>query len=288
MLIYDGFESHLAVAVIDYCLSHKIIAFCLPLHSSHRVQPLDVGVFSPLNNAYGKRVNLIRSSITKEKFPRVLAEARHDACIATNLKSGFRKSGLHPYNPPRVLYYCLTLPEPHISRVPSPLPPPANQQHAQELLQFYYSPPTTPHSTETLYNESLSTITTNSPRAQKQRKCYTAFKRALEKEHAKTVVANEGESRLRQEIVDLHSKDGPDKRHVKRKNDSGRAEILERGNNLYKRRKIRDEEERQKAIKAELRKRVKTGPSGLLLTGEEETQKICPESTQCFFSSFPV
>lgn len=172
----------------------------------------------------------------------------------------------------------MTLPEPSILRTPSP---PANQQHSQALLNFNFSPPTTPHRTETLYNKSLSTVTTNSPRAQKQRKCYTAFKQAIEKERAKTAAPCERKAHLRQEIIDLHSQVGPDKRHNKRKNDSSRAEILERGNNLYKRRKIRDKEEKQKAAKAKLRKQARVAP-------KMESQEISPGSTQHFFSSFPV
>lgn len=49
MITYDGFDSHLTSPVIDYCLEHKIIPFCLPAHTSHETQPLHKGVFPPLS-----------------------------------------------------------------------------------------------------------------------------------------------------------------------------------------------------------------------------------------------
>lgn len=51
----------------------------MPAHSSHTLQPLDVGCFSPLKKAYGKHVeNLIRlriNHITKLEFLPALKEA---------------------------------------------------------------------------------------------------------------------------------------------------------------------------------------------------------------------
>lgn len=49
LLLFDGFEGHLTAEVIDFCLEHHIIVFCLPAHISHKTQPLDTSVFGPLN-----------------------------------------------------------------------------------------------------------------------------------------------------------------------------------------------------------------------------------------------
>jgi hypothetical protein len=48
LLILDGHESHLNQDVKDYCLEHKILTLCMPPHSSHVLQPLDVVCFSLL------------------------------------------------------------------------------------------------------------------------------------------------------------------------------------------------------------------------------------------------
>ena len=56
LLILDGHGSHLTPAFDKICADNKIIALCMPAHSSHLLQPLDVGCFSPLKKAYGKLV----------------------------------------------------------------------------------------------------------------------------------------------------------------------------------------------------------------------------------------
>jgi hypothetical protein len=48
----DGHTSHVTWEFFDYCLQHRIISFCLPAHSTHLLQPLDVGLFGPLQKYY--------------------------------------------------------------------------------------------------------------------------------------------------------------------------------------------------------------------------------------------
>ena len=48
----DGHGSHVTWQFIQFCLQNNIICFCLPAHSTHLLQPLDVGLFSPLEQAY--------------------------------------------------------------------------------------------------------------------------------------------------------------------------------------------------------------------------------------------
>ena len=45
ILILDGQISHHSQDFIDHCERNKILALCLPAHSTHLLQPLDVGVF---------------------------------------------------------------------------------------------------------------------------------------------------------------------------------------------------------------------------------------------------
>src|SRR6478752_4268599 len=65
LLILDGHESHHSVRFERYCEENKIITLCMPPHSSHLLQPLDVGCFGPLKTAYGREIeHLIRCFIT--------------------------------------------------------------------------------------------------------------------------------------------------------------------------------------------------------------------------------
>ena len=52
LLILDGHASHVTTKVIRFCVDHKIILLCLPPHTTHLLQPLDVGIFAALATAY--------------------------------------------------------------------------------------------------------------------------------------------------------------------------------------------------------------------------------------------
>ena len=48
MLVLDGHESHVSAEFDNYCEVNKIVPLCLPPHSSHLTQPLDISCFGPL------------------------------------------------------------------------------------------------------------------------------------------------------------------------------------------------------------------------------------------------
>jgi hypothetical protein len=74
LLILDGHGSHVKMKFIEYCDSNQILLAIFPAHASHTLQPLDVALFSPLINAYTKRLDdFIRDSqgftrVTKRDF----------------------------------------------------------------------------------------------------------------------------------------------------------------------------------------------------------------------------
>ncbi|KAH6417832.1 hypothetical protein HBI59_250890 [Parastagonospora nodorum] len=51
LLIIDSYESYDLLEFQQYCKDNKIITICMPPHSSHLLQPLDVGCFAPLKKA---------------------------------------------------------------------------------------------------------------------------------------------------------------------------------------------------------------------------------------------
>lgn len=80
LLILDGHASHISTAAIWFCIASKIIPLCLPLHTTHLLQPLDVGIFAPLVNAYKARVReqskyIVSYSINKIDFLEILSAA---------------------------------------------------------------------------------------------------------------------------------------------------------------------------------------------------------------------
>jgi hypothetical protein len=107
LLILDGHESHHSVLFEDYCKENKIITLCMPPHSSHLLQPLDVGCFGPLKQAYGREIEqLIKCSITHISKTEVLPafHAAHQATMTNNtIQGGFRGAGLVPLDASHVI-----------------------------------------------------------------------------------------------------------------------------------------------------------------------------------------
>jgi hypothetical protein len=79
----------------------------MPPHSSHLLQPLNVGCFSPLKRAYSREVeSLIRhyiNHITKLEFLPAFKAAFNRAFTPSNICSAFRGAGLVPLQPDAVL-----------------------------------------------------------------------------------------------------------------------------------------------------------------------------------------
>ncbi|EAU30143.1 conserved hypothetical protein [Aspergillus terreus NIH2624] len=107
LLILDGHSSHLTAEFDDFCKQNAIICLCMPAHASHLLQPLDVGVSSPLKKAYGKlledRMAAGNNSIDKEDFLSLYPDAHKQVFTSANICSGFRGAGLKPLNPEHVL-----------------------------------------------------------------------------------------------------------------------------------------------------------------------------------------
>ena len=107
LLILDGHESHHSAVFETYCREHNILTLCMPAHSSHLLQPLDVGCFGPLKKAYGRQIDkLTRAHIThiaKEDFLSAFIAASSEIMIEKNIQGGFRGAGIVPFDPQRVI-----------------------------------------------------------------------------------------------------------------------------------------------------------------------------------------
>ncbi|KAJ3542310.1 hypothetical protein NM208_g4167 [Fusarium decemcellulare] len=107
LLILDGHESHHSVDFERYCEENKIVTLCMPPHSSHLLQPLDVGYFSLLKYAYGREIeHLMRCSIThisKTEFFPAFYTAYQATMTERNIRSAFRGAGLVPLDPESVV-----------------------------------------------------------------------------------------------------------------------------------------------------------------------------------------
>ena len=107
MLIIDGHDSHMSAEFDDYCKLNKIVTVSMPAHSSHLLQPLDVGLYSPLKPAYGRPINLfIQVSIihiTKAEFFIAYLAAHNAIFTEKNIKARFRSTGILPWDPDSII-----------------------------------------------------------------------------------------------------------------------------------------------------------------------------------------
>lgn len=89
LLVLDGHESHHSVEFELYCKDNNIVTLCMPPYSSHILQPLDVGCFRPLKQAYGRQIeDKMRagtSHITKEDFFLAFFAAFQESITAKNI-----------------------------------------------------------------------------------------------------------------------------------------------------------------------------------------------------------
>ncbi|USP81395.1 hypothetical protein yc1106_08669 [Curvularia clavata] len=107
LLILDGYKSHQSLEFQELCKENNIYTLCMPPHSSHLLQPLDVGCFSPLKRAYSREVeSLIRNHInhiTKLEFLPAFKAAFDRSFTPANICSAFRGVGLISLQPDTVL-----------------------------------------------------------------------------------------------------------------------------------------------------------------------------------------
>jgi hypothetical protein len=92
LLLCDGHDSHIMAAFVRYCLDNKIVLFLLPPHSSHLLQPLDVGVFGPVKTAMGSILSQLYAieiaSLQKVEWLERYHEARGKSITQKNIARG--------------------------------------------------------------------------------------------------------------------------------------------------------------------------------------------------------
>lgn len=104
ILLFDGHKSHVTVPVILWAKQHNVVLFVLPAHTSHILQPLDVGCFGPLQRIYNSEChkflrNSPASQITRFNVCALVCSAYSPALSVTNLRLAFKKTGIFPFNP---------------------------------------------------------------------------------------------------------------------------------------------------------------------------------------------
>ena len=103
LLLVDGHKSHETIELVDLARSNNVILVCLPPHTTHALQPLDVSVFKSLKAHFSRSLrawcftkkNFV---VTKRDFARVVKEPFELSFSMSNIKSGFNRCGVFPLN----------------------------------------------------------------------------------------------------------------------------------------------------------------------------------------------
>ena len=92
-------------------MDNDIILFILPPHSSHLTQPLDIDVFHPLQKYMAKELQLLISTglarLQKVEWLMAFVMAHKQAFSALNIFEGFCGTGIHLFQPEKVLNHVL-------------------------------------------------------------------------------------------------------------------------------------------------------------------------------------
>ena len=95
--------------MIQYARENNVILFCLPPHTTHESQPLDTCVFKPLKQNWQEACHhYIQANpgkiVTKYTFSALLNEAWGKTMVPNIISSGFKRSGIYPFNPSAIDY----------------------------------------------------------------------------------------------------------------------------------------------------------------------------------------
>ena len=108
ILFLDGHESHITLHLIDYASETNVILCCLPQHTTHKLQPLNLSLYKPLKNQFSSITDFIilvsvtgnmKVIINKTNFPVIFREAFEKTMCPTMIISGYREAGIYPFNP---------------------------------------------------------------------------------------------------------------------------------------------------------------------------------------------
>ena len=108
LLILDGHTSHLTIDLIDLARQNNVILFCLPPHTTHLLQPLDVAIFKSLKAYFSALVRSVKLitlgtekvlNINRRNFTAIFREAFEKSMDITAITNGFRRCGIYPFSP---------------------------------------------------------------------------------------------------------------------------------------------------------------------------------------------
>ena len=93
----DRHASHTNINFVEFCWNHKIIFICLPPHSTHFLQPLDLVIFLVLKHLYLAKIDEYAAcgitGINRDYFLRILGEIQPNIYTPELIIAPLRRQG---------------------------------------------------------------------------------------------------------------------------------------------------------------------------------------------------
>ena len=101
LLLMDGHSSHYNPSTIKTAAAQQVILFCLPPHTTHMAQPLDVGCFGVLKKYWSEECHKYMANnpgrvVTRFQFSDFFSRAWAKAMVPKNICAGFKGTGVYP------------------------------------------------------------------------------------------------------------------------------------------------------------------------------------------------
>ena len=102
LLICDGHGSHITKEFLDYAIKNRVLVMVFPSHSTHTLQPLDVGVFGPLSSYYSSELSRQQQRsqgllpVVKADFYGLFKLAYASSFTEANIIAAFEATGIWP------------------------------------------------------------------------------------------------------------------------------------------------------------------------------------------------
>jgi hypothetical protein len=166
----DRHSSYVNIDFIKLYWRHKIVPICLPPHSTHFLQPLNLVLFSVLKRLYLRKVNEYGAcgitGINREYFLKILSEIRPYIYTPELINKAFVAAGLLPLNINYVLKRLTkqpsssrpsTPPSDELTLLSSPLHPKTPKSHLDRARYAHtiLHPKTTPKVAESVVTKLI-------------------------------------------------------------------------------------------------------------------------------------
>jgi hypothetical protein len=138
----DGHSSHISMQFLEYAIKNCILVMKVPSHSTHSLQPLNVGIFGLLSTTYSSELHVQQQRsqgllpVKKPDFYRLFKQAWDSAASKSNIKAAFEATGIWPQDQMVVTKkFEYTTPPNQIDTVDVSHLSPADWRRTEQLLQ---------------------------------------------------------------------------------------------------------------------------------------------------------